>query len=119
MSIRLQWHYNRKGKPSLELDCRHINKYIHTFKYKYEDNKVAEDMFKDGSFLLRFDIISAYHSININQGSRTLLGFSLQIDGKVRCYVFNSLTFGLFTSGYIFSKVLRVVVKFWRTRAIK
>ena len=69
--------YNRKGKPRLVLDCRHINKYLHTFKYKYEDIKVAEDMFEEWSFLFTFDIRSAHHSININQGSRTWLGFSL------------------------------------------
>ena len=111
--------YNRKGKPCLVLDCRHINKYLHTFKYKYEDIKVAEDMFEEGSFLFTFYIRSAYHSININQGSRTWLGFSLQIDGKVRYYVLNSLPFGLSTSGHIFSKALRVVLKLRRTKGHK
>ena len=56
-------------------------------------------MFEDRSFLFTFDIRSAYQSININQGSRTWLGFALQIDGKVRYYVFNSLPFGLSTCG--------------------
>ena len=111
--------YNRKGKPGLVLDCRHINKYLHTFIYKYEDIKVAEDMFEEGSLLFTFDIRCAYHSININQGSKTWLGFSLQIDGKVGYYVFNSILFGLSTSGHIFSKFLRVVVKFWRTKGHK
>ena len=111
--------YNRKGKPRLVLDCRHINKHLHTFKYKYEDIKVAEDMFEIRSFLFTFDIRSAYHSININKGSRTWLGFSFQIDRKVRYNVFNSLPFGLSTSGHIFLKVLRVVVKFWRTKGHK
>ena len=68
-------------------------------------------MFKEGSFLCTFDIRRAYHNININQGSMTWLGFSFQIAGKVRYYVFNSLPFGLSTAGHIFSKVLRVEVK--------
>lgn len=111
--------YSKKGKPRLVLDCRHINQFLHTFKYKYEDIKVAEDMFEEGSFLFTFDLKSAYHSIDINQGSRSWLGFSLQADGKVKYYVFNSLPFGLATAGHIFSKVLRVVVKFWRANGHK
>ena len=70
-------------------------------------------MFEKGSFLFTFDLKSAYHSISINDRSRSWLGFSLQVDGKVRYFVFNSLPFGLSTAGHIFAKALRVVVKFW------
>ena len=76
--------YSKKGKPRLVLDCRHINQYLHTFKYKYEDIKVAEDMFEKGSFLFTFDLKSAYHSIDIKNNPRSWLGFSLQIDEKVK-----------------------------------
>ena len=54
--------YSKKGKPVLVLDCRHINRFLHTFKYKYEDMKVAEDMFKKGYFLFTFVIRSAYNT---------------------------------------------------------
>ena len=111
--------YSRKGKPRLVLDCRHINQFMHTFKYKYEDIKVAEDMFEPGSFLFTYDLKSAYHSICINSSSRTLLGFSITVGGKVRYYVFNCLPFGLSTAGHIFSKVLRVVVQYWRANGHK
>ena len=71
-------------------------------------------MFEKRSFLFTFDLNSAYHSISINDRSKSWPGFSLQVDGKVRYFVFNSLPYGLSTAGHIFSKVLRVVVKFWR-----
>ena len=63
--------YNRKGKPRLVLAYRHINQFMHTFKYKYEDIKVAEYMFEPGSFLFTYDLKSTYHSICINSSSRT------------------------------------------------
>lgn len=113
--------FNKNGKPRLVLDCRHINEYLHSFKFKYEDIKVAEDMFKKGSFLFTYDLKSAYHSIDINPLFRTWLGFSIhkQEDGTKRYYVFNSLPFGLSTAGHIFSKTLRVVIKFWRANGHK
>ena len=75
--------YSKSGKPRLVLDCRHINEYLHTFKFKYEDIKVAEAMFEKGSFLFTFDLKSAYHSIDMFKSHRSLLGFSVQ-DGKTR-----------------------------------
>lgn len=108
--------YNKKGKPRLVLDCRHINHFLHTFKFKYEDIKLAEVMFENGSFLFTFDLKSAYHSIDINRKHRQLLGFAVQDGGKMKWYVFNSLPFGIASAGHIFTKVLRVVVAFWRAK---
>ena len=98
------------------LDCRHVNHFLHTFKFKYEDIKVAEEMFEKGTFLFTFDLKSAYHSIDINIKHRTLLGFAVKDDGNTKWYVFNSLAFGIASAGHIFSKVLRVVVAFWRAK---
>ena len=38
---------------------------------------------------------------------------------KDKYYVFNVLPFGISTAGYIFTKVLRDVVKFWRSKGYK
>ena len=111
--------YNKSGKPRLVLDCRHINQYLHVFKFKYEDIKIAEAMFEKRSFIFTFVLKSVYHSICINNRSRSWLGFSLQMDGKLRYFVFNSLPFGLSIAGHVFSKVLRVVVKLWRENGHK
>ncbi|MCG7875782.1 MAG: reverse transcriptase domain-containing protein [Candidatus Thiodiazotropha endolucinida] len=111
--------YNKIGKPRLVLDCRHINSCLHVFKFKYEDIKVAESMFETGSFLFTFDLKSAYHSVDILPKHRTLLGFAVQDGGKMKWYVFNSLPFGIASAGHIFTKVLRVVVAFWRSRGHK
>ena len=63
--------YNRAGKPRLVLDCRHINKCIHLFRVKFEDIKVALEMFDLNSFIYTFDLKSAYHHIDIIAEHRT------------------------------------------------
>ena len=107
--------FNKKGKPRLVLDCRCINKYLVTFKYKYEDIKTARAMFEKGTYMFTFDIRSAYHHISIFQEHRHFLGFAW---GN-KYYVFNVLPFGLATAGHIFSKVLRVLIKYWRSKGYK
>ena len=45
---------------------------------------------------------------------RQYLGFQLKKGQVSKYYVFCALPFGLSTSGYVFSKVIRVLVQFWR-----
>ncbi|MEW8546455.1 MAG: reverse transcriptase domain-containing protein [Candidatus Thiodiazotropha sp.] len=108
--------FSRSGKARLVLDCRHINEHLHAFKFKYEDIKIAEQMFEKGFYLFTFDLKGAYHHIDIFVGHRTYLGFSWTEGKETRYFVFNSLPFGISTAGHIFTKTLRVVVKFWRSK---
>ena len=89
---------NKAGKPRLVLDCRHINKHLFQFKFKYENSEVAKTMFEVGDHLFSFDLKSAYHHVVICPDFFTFLGF--QWEGKY--YVFHVLPFGLATAGYIF-----------------
>ena len=63
--------YNKIGKLRLVLDCRHINEYLHKFRFRYEDIRIAEEIFENGSFLLTYDLKSAYHHIMISPIFRT------------------------------------------------
>ena len=112
--------YNKKGKPRLVLDCRHINKCLHLFKVKFEDIRVAEAIFEENSYLYTWDLSSAYHHISISRDHISLLGFSIpDQDGNIMYYVFNSLPFGIKTAGHIFTKLLKVVVTFLRANGHK
>lgn len=112
--------YNKKGKPRLVLDCRHVNKYLHLFKVKFEDIRVAETIFEENSYLYTWDLASAYHHIQIHRESRSFLGFSVpDSDGTLLYYVFNALPFGIRTAGHIFTKILRVVVSYLRANSHK
>lgn len=112
--------YNKKGKPRLVLDCRHINKCLHLFKIKFEDIRVAEAVFEENSYLYTWDLSSAYHHISISRDQISLLGFSIPDDkGNILYYVFNTLPFGIKTAGHIFTKLLKVAVTFLRAKGHK
>ncbi|MCG7876286.1 MAG: reverse transcriptase domain-containing protein, partial [Candidatus Thiodiazotropha endolucinida] len=106
--------YNRNGKPRLVLDCRHINHLLCSYKYKYEDVSVVKQMFRKDDFAFCFDLKSAYHHIELFHLHRTYCGFAWTEHGQTDFYTFCVLPFGLCTAGFIFSKVMRVVVEYWR-----
>ena len=108
--------YNKKSKPRLVLDCRNVNDKLHKFKFKYEDMQIARQLLEKGSHMFAFDIRGAYNHIDIFHQHRTFLGFSWFYGDKEVFYVYNSLPFGLASAGHIFSKVLRVLVMFWRSK---
>ena len=103
---------NKSGKK--RLDCRHLNDCLAKFKFKYEDATVARQLFDRDTHLFSWDLRSAYHHISVFSAHRQYLGFQLKEGQVSKCYVFCALPFGLSTSGYVFSKVLRVLVQFWR-----
>ena len=47
------------------------------------------------------------------------MGFAWEIDGKLRFFVFTVLVFGLSTAAFLFTKVIRVLIKHWKSLAIK
>lgn len=111
--------FNRSGKPRLVLDCRHINLFLFKFKFRLEDASVARYMFSQGNFVFSFDLSSAYHHIMIFEPHRRFLGFSWNYKGKVKYYIFNVLAFGISTAAYIFTKVTRSLVSYWREQGLK
>ena len=106
---------NKSDKKRLILDLRLINKLIWKQKIRFEDYTVASEYFEKDSFCFKFDLSKGYHHINIFPGHQTFLGFSI----KGNYYCFTVLPFGLSSAPYIFSKVLREMVKYWRSHCIK
>ena len=111
--------FNKAGKPRLVLDCRHVNKFIHDFKFRLEDVSVARDLFDKNDFLFGFDLKSAYHFIEIYEDHREFLGFQWKHEGKDKYFVFNVLPFGVSVAAYIFTKVTRVLINKWRNQGIR
>ena len=106
---------NKAGKLRLVLDCRHINPALYQFKFKYENADLARTLFEKGDFIITFDLKSAYHHIRIDPRFQTYLGFFW----KGKYMTFTVLPFGLATAGFIFSKVTREIVKYWRSQGHK
>ena len=109
------------GKKRLILDLRFPNQFVRKSKIKFEDAKTMLYSFIDCSqnWLFSFDIKSGYHHIDIFPPDQEFLGFSWSKDGVTRFYKFTVLPFGISTGPYIFTKVLRPLIRYWRLQAIR
>ena len=106
---------NASGKKRLVVNLRYLNRYLWKQKFKYEDLRTAMLLFEKDDYLFSFDLKSGYHHVDIAQTHHSLLGFEWE---KVY-YVFTVLPFGLSTACYIFTKLLRPLVRYWRMRGIR
>ena len=67
-----------------------------------------------------FDLKSGYHHLELAASQHELVGFSYtDWKGRERCFHFIALPFGLSTAGLIFTKVLRVMINYWRSQRIQ
>ena len=69
--------------------------------------------------MFEFDLKSGYHHIEILQEHQAFLGFSWIVNGVRKFFVFTVLSFGLSSAPYIFTKVGRVLVRYWRSYAVR
>jgi len=109
----------RNNKLRLVLDLRNVNKYIQVNKFKYENLKTASDLIESDDFMITFDLKSGYHHVPINANFYTYLGFSWEFDGVTKYFVFVVLPFGLCSACWVFTKLMRQLVKKWRGQGIK
>ena len=62
-----------------------------------------------------FDLKSCYHHVDIHEASQSYPGFTW---GEGCDYVFRVLPFSLASACYIFTKLLRPLVKHWRSMGL-
>ena len=106
---------NAVGKKRLVLNLRYLNQHLWKQKFKYEDLRTAMMYFNPGDYLFAFDLKSGYHHVDIAEIHQKFLGF----EWNGRYYVFTVLPFGLSSACYIFTKLVRPLVRYWRARGIK
>ncbi len=68
-----------------------------------------------GDFSVAYDLTSASYQVNLHHSSKTYIGF----EWEGTFYVYNCLPFGLSTALWVFSKVTREIVIFWRRKVIR
>lgn len=86
-----------KGKKSLILDLRYINKFIVKQRVKYEDWKIALSHVQKGAYMITFDLMSGYHHIDIHPN----LEFAWRFPGEnVLCYFYCSTIWAVFSPIY-------------------
>ena len=116
----LQVVTNVRGKQHLVIDLRYVNQYLRQQKFKYEGLNVIPSLFKQGDFMITFDLKSGYHHVDIHQDCWQYLGFSWEdAVGGIHFYMFRVLPFGLSTACFVFTKLLRPLVKHWRSKGIR
>ena len=109
-----------KHKLRLVLDLRHVNNYVTTHRFRYEDLKTLAAIVEKADFFVNFDFKSGDHHIDIHPAHQTYLGFAWTFeDGTARYFVFTVLPFGLCSASYVFTKVLRPFTKLWRGMGLK
>ena len=110
---------NSVGKLRLVLNLRYLNQYLHVLTFKYEDLRVAALLFDANEYLFKFDLKSGYHHVDVHPGFHTYLGFQWETKGVACYFVFTVLPFGLATACYLFTKVMRPLIRYWRGRGLK
>ena len=106
---------NSSGKPRLILDLRHMNSFVEKHKVKFEGSKYALDYAKKGDSMLKFDLKSGYVHVEIHPSFNKYLGFSWKVQNDTKYFVFAVFPFGLSVAGWVFTNMLRPLVKRWRS----
>ena len=106
-------------KLRLVLDLRHVNAYLREHKFRYENLKTLEKIFEKGFYFATFDLKSGYHHIKIHDSHTGYLGFAWDFEDQTRYFIFLVMPFGLSSASYVFTKMLRPLVKKWRGQGIR
>ncbi|MCP3668061.1 MAG: hypothetical protein GY696_37160 [Gammaproteobacteria bacterium] len=115
----------RADKKRLIFDLSFVNQRLPYYKFRCEDIKTLNyqlrtlNYLQRGCFLSAFDLQSAYHHIDVAEKDQTFLGFAWSFDGEIHYFVFTVLPFGLSTVPYVFTKLVRNLVLYWRKDGIK
>ena len=94
---------------------RHVSKQVVLNKIKFENWTTLKHCVTIFFLYLK----SGYHHIDIFQEYQTFSGFSWIFNNIERYFAFTVLPFGLRSSAYIFTKLLRPLVAYWRRQSIK
>ena len=105
----------RTGGFRLIVDLRHINTHLQQRSCKYETLQVLEQLAQAGDWMFSFDLKNGYYHVPIHESYRKFLTFSFE----GRLYQFNVLPFGLSTAPLVFTKLMRPVVSFWRSKGLR
>ena len=98
------------------MDLRHVNQYLFKSKFRCEDVSIAREVHNPGDFMFSFHLKSGYHHVEIFAEHRKHLSFSWIFSSSVtRYFQFSVLPFGLSSTPYMFTKLLKPLVKKWRT----
>ena len=97
------------------IDLSQLNKFVVNEHFQMENLLCAKQIINPQDFMVKLDLKDAYLTVGVHPNSQKYLRFIWQ--GQV--YQFQALPFGLNTAPRVFTKLLRPVVAFLRTRNIR
>lgn len=98
------------GSCRLIVNLKNLNKFIRVDHFKLEDIKLVSHLLTDGCFMATLDLTDAFYMIHICDEDTKFLRFYFLDD----LYEFTCLPFGLCTAPYIFTKIMKPVLLFFR-----
>ena len=104
----------KNGKLRLIIDLSVLNHFVYTQTFKMETQRKVKDAIQLNDWAFSLNLTDAYLHVPIHPRSRKYLRFTL--GGRV--YQFKALPFGLSTSPYVFTHLMKVIATFLRRRAI-
>lgn len=100
------------GQKRFILNLKPLNKFVYTSHFKLEDYRTSLKLISRDCYMASVDLKDAYFLINIKQSHRKYLRFKY----NNILYEFNCLPFGLCTAPFVFTKILKPVVQFLRSK---
>lgn len=98
------------GKYRFILNLKQLNKFISTVHFKLEDFRTAVKLVSEKCYMTTIDLKDAYFSVRIHDDSKKYLRFCWENN----IYEFNVLPFGLNTAPFVFTKIMKPVLKLLR-----
>ncbi len=102
---------NSKDKLRLIVNMRYVNRAIVVPKFRMESLSSLSKLLRVNDFMVSFDLKSGFWHIPLAPEVQQYVAFSWR--GKFYCFC--RLPFGLASSPWAFTKVLRQLVKHWRS----
>jgi hypothetical protein len=94
---------------------RYVNKHLANKVFKFERLVDLADIAEKGDHSVSYDLKSANYHVGLHTSTRRFVG--IKWEGVY--YEYKCLAFGLSTTPWVFSKVMRELVMYWRSCGIK
>lgn len=94
------------------LNLKSLNKFIQPQHFKMEDIRTAMKLIQKNCYMGTIDMKEAYYSVPIDKSYRKYLRFKFQN----HTYEFQCLPFGLSLAPFVFTKLLKPIVSYLRSR---
>jgi hypothetical protein len=95
-------------KLRLVVNMKYVNVHLAKKVFKFEGLSDLPDMAEKGDWSVAYDLTSGYYHVSLHPDSRRFVGFNW----KGVYYQYNCLPFGLSTTLWVFSEVIRELVMY-------